>query len=383
MPKSAINLYELKRLLDNPIKIHSLTTTKKTTHNQALDSLKFIFSVIIVYYHLLHSNMKGCIGGTELYKVLSHACDGSCLIVECFLIIAGYFIYKTSVAGRQNFAAFTLSRFVRLWPVFAFYVLCAWALSGYNLESAILDLSFLRCTGISLEYKGIIWYIPPFFWCSVLLYAILRVFRKESALFIIAILTYLAYCFNLNNLNGEVGRHVIYSWLSLGMLRVLGGLGFGIMIAAGKECFCKAGATPTVSIGKTLCFSLIELICLSLLTYQFLIGKVFSNAMTTVIVFAILFSVMTSGGGYVSKLFSWAPLARLGKYCYSIYVMQQIAFWCMAKTIWKWSRDYWMGEPGIALVVSTLIAVGIGIITYHLVEQPCANWYKRRRMSRA
>ena len=54
-----------------------MTTTKKTTHNQALDSLKFIFSVIIVYYHLLHSNMEGCIGGTELYKVLSHACDGS------------------------------------------------------------------------------------------------------------------------------------------------------------------------------------------------------------------------------------------------------------------------------------------------------------------
>lgn len=357
-----------------------MTTTQKSTHNKAVDSLKFIFSVIIVYYHLLHSNMKGCIGGTALYKELSAACDGSGLIVECFLIIAGYFIYKTYVAGRQNFVQFTISRLVRLWPVFAFYVLCTWVLSGYKLESAILDLSFLRCTGISLEYKGIIWYIPPFFWCSILLYAILRLFQKEKALFIIAILTYLAYCFNLNTLKGGVGRHVVYTWLSLGMLRVLGGLGIGIMIAAGKEYFCKAEATPTCSRCRAICFTLIELVCLTLLTHQFLIGRMFSNAMTTVIVFVILFSVMTSGGGYVSRLLSWAPLANMGKYCYSVYVIQQVAFNIMNKTLWKWEG---VAEiPMLAVAVSTIVAVAIGIITYYLVEQPCASWHKRCVQSR-
>lgn len=273
-----------------------MSIIKQTAHNKALDSLKFIFSVIIVYYHLLHSNMKGCIGNTETYKTLSVACNGSGLIVECFLVMAGFFIYRTFISGRQDLAKFTISRIVRLWPVFAFYVLCTWALQSYSLENIILDLSFLRCTGISLEYKGIIWYIPPFFWCSILLYAILRLFQKEKALFIIAILTYLAYCFNLNTLKGGVGRHVVYTWLSLGMLRVLGGLGIGIMIAAGKEYFCKAEATPTCSRCRAICFTLIELVCLTLLTHQFLIGRMFSNAMTTVIVFVILFSVMTSGG---------------------------------------------------------------------------------------
>ncbi len=352
-----------------------MSTCKKERHNKAIDSLKFIFSVIIVYYHLLHANMKGCIGGTELYKELSAACDGSALIVECFLIIAGYFIYKAYVAGRQDFVQFTLSRLVRLWPVFAFYVLCTCVLSGYKLESAILDLSFLRCTGISLEYKGIIWYIPPFFWCSILLYATLRLFQKEKALFIIAILTYLAYCFNLNNLKGGVGRHVVYSWLSLGMLRVLGGLGIGILMAAGKEYFCKAGATPAVSRCKAICFTLIELVCLTLLTHQFLISRVFSNAMTTIIVFAILFFVMTSGGGYASRLLSWEPLANMGKYCYGIYVMQQVAFNIMNKTLWKWGG---VAEEALAVAASAMVAVVIGIITYHLVEQPCTKWYKKR-----
>lgn len=352
-----------------------MSTCKKERHNKAIDSLKFIFSVIIVYYHLLHANMKGCIGGTELYKELSAACDGSALIVECFLIISGYFIYKAYVAGRQDLVQFTLSRLVRLWPVFAFYVLCTCVLSGYKLESAILDLSFLRCTGISQEYKGIIWYIPPFFWCSVLLYATLRLFQKEKALFIIAILTYLAYCFNLNNLKGGVGRHVVYSWLSLGMLRVLGGLGIGILMAAGKEYFCKAGATPAVSRCKAICFTLIELVCLTLLTHQFLIGRMFSNAMTTIIVFAILFFVMTSGGGYASRLLSREPLANMGKYCYGIYVMQQVAFNIMNKTLWKWGG---LAEPRLAVAASAMVAVVIGIITYHLVEQPCARWYKRR-----
>ena len=356
---------------------------KQVQHYPAIDSLKFIFSVIIVYFHLLHSNMKGTIGTTNVYAMLSKACDGSGLIVECFLIIAGFFIYRTFLAGRQTLAGFSVSRVVRLWPVFAFYVLCAWALTSYTLENTILDLSFMRCTGISLEYKGIIWYIPPFFWCSILLYAILRVLEKEKALLVVALLTYAAYCLNLNNLTGGVGRRVVYSWVSLGMLRVLGGLGVGVLIGAGKEylkgCFNSGPANRWSLVGTTI----VELVCLSLLTCHCVVGSLFGNAATAVILFSILFIMMTGSGGLISRCLGWAPLAKLGKYCYSIYVMQQIAFWCMAKTIWKWGKVYWMSEPVLAVAVSTLIAVVIGIITYYLVEQPCANWYKRRKMNRA
>lgn len=355
---------------------------KQVQHYPAIDSLKFIFSVIIVYFHLLHSNMKGTIGTTDVYTMLSKACDGSALIVECFLIIAGFFVYRTFLAGRQTLAGFSVSRVVRLWPVFAFYVLCAWALTSYTLENSILDLSFMRCTGISLEYKGIIWYIPPFFWCSILLFAIMRVLGKERALLVVALLTYVAYCLNLNNLKGGVGRHVVYSWVSLGMLRVLGGLGVGILIGAGKEYLNGSFSSGTMSRWRFMGNSIVELTCLSMLIYNFIIVRLFGNTATVVILFSLLFIIMTNGGGIVSRCLGWAPLAKLGKYCYSIYVMQQIAFWCMARTIWKWGKAYWLSEPVLAVAVSTLIAVAIGIITYYLVEQPCANWYKRRKMNR-
>lgn len=342
-----------------------------------LDSLKFIFSVIIVYFHLLYNNMQSCIGSTETFKELKAMTAGSGRVVECFLIIAGYFIYSAANKNKNTISSFIVSRIIRLWPVFAFYVLCTWLICGYSLENAILDLCFLRCTGVSLSFAGIIWYIPPFFWCSILLFGILRIFQKEKALIFIAILTYLSYCVNINHLNGDLGRETISNWLSLGMLRVLGGLGIGIFVGLCKETIEKR-STQTNEAGWTFwVYSVIEIICIGVLGYHFVIGKLFGNAVCCVILFSLLFYSLISNGGILNKVLSWGPLSNMGKYCYSIYVMQQVSFDILRFSAWKPHQNLCIEYPELAISVSTIFAVFIGIITYHLIEKPSIGLFKQ------
>ena len=351
--------------------------------NKSLDSLKFLFSIAIVYYHILHSNMERVIGTTGAYQTLSEACGSGHLIVECFLIIAGFFLYSTYRKGISNIPDFAVSRLVRLWPAFIFQIAIILILSGYKFEALILDVCLLRCTGISLAHQGICWYIPPFFWCSVFLFSILQILRKESALLLIAVLTYLAYCVNLNSTNGDLGRHVVFSWCSLGVLRVLGGLGAGLLIAAGIEYFQGSDKPEKVSRTRYIWYSIAELVCIALLTCQFLVYRIFTNAATTVVIFSYLLIIIVKGGGVVSKLLGRDSIAGMGKYCYCIYVMQQAAFVIMRKTTWKWNKELWMNLPVLSIIVTTIFSIALGVFAYHLVERPCSNWYKRRKTAKS
>lgn len=349
---------------------------------RSIESIKFLFSIVIVYFHLFYSNIKPYIGTTPLFQELAKATSQSGLIVECFLIIAGYFLY-TGLQRKpdKGLSTYVSDRVLRLWPVFAFYVACSCFLSRYSLENIILDLCFLRCTGLSLEFKGIIWYIPPFFWCSLLMFAILKNFSKAKALLLISILTYLAYVTNLNHLNGGLGRHVVHGWLSLGMLRVFGGLGIGVILGAIREkwgvIYIEREKVVFYRDPRFLFLSAVELTTLSFLTWNFLVARIFTNAFTTVIIFSILFLSLLSSGGVVSRILSWKPLAYCGRYCYSIYVMQQVAFWIMARAYWKTHTQIMQQHPGWSIALSLLFSVLVGIATYYLVEAPAVALWKR------
>lgn len=244
----------------------------------------------------------------------------------------------------------------------------------------MLDLSFLRCTGLSLAYKGIIWYIGPFFWASLLVYAVLKCLDRGKALLLIAILTYFCYAVNINIYNGGLGREVRLEILSTGFLRVLGGLCIGVLLGAVKDAF-GSGETHRVSGGRLRfwAISLVELLSMGLLMYNMLVERLFGNGFTTVILFAVLFLCLVSSGGMVTRLLSWRPLAYTGRWCYSIYVMQQVAFFAMARGYWKSHTELMQQYPGWSIGVSTLVAVLIGIATYYLVEAPIVKIYKYRK----
>ncbi|MCD7753520.1 MAG: acyltransferase family protein [Clostridiales bacterium] len=207
------------------------TESPDSGHNRSVDGLRFLLSVAIVYFHILHSNVIPYTGEQQLYVRLQEMSDKAWLIVECFLILGGYFIYHSyRNKPERPWGDFAIGRVVRLWPVFACYTVISVVFFRQDFYDAFLDLFFLRCTGLSLINSGIVWYIGPFFWCSLLLYALLKQVSPARHGLMLGIITYLCYVMNVNCYNGSVGRSVEYGFVSMAMLRVMGGLCLGCLL---------------------------------------------------------------------------------------------------------------------------------------------------------
>ena len=334
-----------------------------------LDSLKFIFSVVIIYFHLVRSIPKW-VGNSDFFSQLAQDCKGCHLIVECFLIIAGAFIYSGYKRHQKSFIDFSISRIVRLWPVMFVYVVSIGLLRNVRLESLLADLFFLRCTGLSLENKEIVWYISPFFWGSLFIFAALQAFKQKISLLLFAVIAWIAYSININYLGGNVGREIVYSWLSLGMIRCIAGLCVGVLLAALQEAYqINYQQFPKTQL-VFLFSSIVEITCCGLLIYIFFVDKIILNSFIVIVLFSFLLLSFTSlkGGGCISFLLRNNFLSSFGKYCYSIYVMQLPSFIILEKTLWK--KPWFWESSAIGLFLSLLFSVGIGISVYYLIEKP-------------
>ena len=96
-----------------------------------IEFLRFGFSLIIVYFHILHSNIIPFTGGHGTYLDLQYWCRMAEILVNAFLIIAGYFLYTSWARSPEKpFIEFALHRFFRVWPVFAFYMVCFTFMNG-------------------------------------------------------------------------------------------------------------------------------------------------------------------------------------------------------------------------------------------------------------
>lgn len=58
-----------------------------------IECLRFLFSLIIVYYHLLHASIVSRSPVPYAYDVFKVSSSSAYIAVEAFLIIGGYFTY--------------------------------------------------------------------------------------------------------------------------------------------------------------------------------------------------------------------------------------------------------------------------------------------------
>lgn len=149
-------------------------------HN--VEFLRFIFALIIVYFHILHNNIMRFIGSNQDYVTLAQLSNKAGYIVECFFIISGYFLYKNlNNLNSIETPKFIWKKFVRLWPVLVFSLIIEVLFFRLNIYTAIFNSVFLQCIGLSLDYKGINWYISPLFWTLIFYYAVFKNFDNKKA----------------------------------------------------------------------------------------------------------------------------------------------------------------------------------------------------------
>lgn len=341
---------------------------------------------MIVFMHILNRNIMPYTGGRGAYETMQRMTIESRFLVECFLIIAGYFLYgsfcKRQKSDDVSFIEFAFDKVARLWPVLAVSVIFSIFFEKLNAQNVLMDLMFLRCTGISETTKGIIWYVGPFFWGSLLVYGILKCFDKSKAALIFSVLAYFGYAININT-GGGLGRDVVLSFICLGLFRVISGISVGCLVAMGREAYIERFGSPDDSSKiHTLLISVIELASFIVLMLYCLAGCIsFSNPFSIVIIFTVLFLCLLDGRGIISKITNNKVLAYPGRFAYSIYVMQQSAFYILSKTFWQ-NSGFLYDHPVMSMLISTALTVIFGVITYYLIEAPAVKLYKKWKTRR-
>lgn len=321
-----------------------------------------------------------------LYFELAGMNDYSSNIVICFFILSGFFLYQSFQANPDRcIFEYIVSRVVRLWPLMMIAFLLEALLSGQiNWNRTLINAFFLQCSGISLEFRGMMWYVSAFFFASIFLYSLLRSFSPRKSLLIIAVITYFSCVFMVNYFDGRIGgRETVFNIINIGTLRGIAFIGTGILLG---ECHIRisemTGVMPPAPSTQKFLFLMklvTEILCLRFLYRYFLQSRSPGNHIVLVLVFSILLLCMFSRNDPIGLFLNRKILGFGGKYAYAIYVMQGTGFLILKKTLWQ-SKAFVENVP-LALLISTMIILAIGIAGYYAVEMPCArlyqNWFRK------
>ncbi len=167
-------------------------------------------------------------------------------------------------------------------------------------------------------------------------------------------------------MQGGFGRTTVYGIVNLGLARALAGLGLGYLIGYSVQFYNKIIVFRNELV-KYLVGTVTEIFSFSFLMVYFLFGMDYKNDFIVVIVFCILFICFVNKIGGFSRLLDKNCFSILGRYAYSIYVMQQICFWILQKTLWQTTL---INQMSVCLSISLLFSIFVGIVVYHLIEKP-------------
>lgn len=356
-----------------------------------IDMIRFILSVILVYFHLLNTSIIPYVSDPK-YSELAKAIAVGRIEVVYFFIISGLFLYRSFQANpSRSVFEYMVDRVVRLWPVLALALVLEAVLTGTgNWQRLILDSVFLQCSGLSLEFKGILWYVSSFFFASIFLYAILRSCSQRAAGLLISLLSYFGMVLLVNYYEGRIGgRETVFYFLNMGVLRGVSFIGLGILTAMAYEKLAEMVTLAPLSAGsRRILFVLklaAELGLLAVVYGYYVIDGDTGNSMVLVVAFVAALLAMISENDPIGNVFNRKIFGLMGKYAFSIYVMQQSSFYILQKTLWR--SQALLSHVWLTLGISVAFSVGLGVAAYHLVEKPCASlyskWYRKYKAALA
>lgn len=82
--------------------------------------------------------------------------------------------------------------------------------------------------------------------------------------------------------------------------------------------------------------------------------------------------------GYFSRLLNNDFSVILGRYSYSIFIMHTIVLDLFKVYLWQSHKSFIIHYPILNLIIPIFVSIVVGILTYHCVERPAANYLKNK-----
>ena len=352
-----------------------------------IEFLRFIFTIAIIIGHAISFSKQ---------EIAFNYIGNPGFCVELFFIIAGYFLFYDikKQESNLNFTTkdFAIKKFARLMPVFVFACIMQILFYAIGLieqkfyfKYEFLNMLFIREIGINsfslvplrndiYSTNTNVWFIGPMFWTSLLFFYTLRNFDKKKVHLTIIILIFLSF--------------VLYCRTSLQhplsqLARAISGIGIGYFLAIFCDWY-KNNCNPNLTIKKNkIIFTILELLIL-LEIFNTIFKKQYSLDLNLyfMILFCVLLFSFVFNKGYIGQFLNNKFFGFMGKYCYSIYILQYIVQITIGKgnklmsTIWY--SNFRNNYPNLDLIISILIIIVFGIIAYYLVEQPFKKYIEKK-----
>lgn len=341
-------------------------------HLYNLDFLRVAFALIIVAGHIIYFLPFYGFKAPFSYHEFGALCDG-------FFILSGLFM-KHSIEKADDFYSYIKPKIIRLWPVLAFSVLCAYIVSKFKIIAFckydnLLTLTFINrafaefCTG-----NGCAWYVAVLFWCYALFFCVYKISGKEKFIYVTALISFAAYSvlFKQTNIYNMVPYGGMFTFF---MVRGIAGVSGGLLLS----CIKRPLHDSEINIIhlKNVFIGLIELTVLYSL-FRFCFTKQINFPVFCVFLYALIY-LFIKQQGLVSKFLSKKLWYHLGKYSYSIYMMQEIMWPLLNKFLWQNASFGMNNHPLAVFWISNLIIIIVGISTYYLIEKPAYRFDKDRR----
>ena len=344
-----------------------------------IDLLRFLFSIAIIWFHLIPTLIS--LSSTKTLLFFNRFSVSFGHLVICFFIMGGFFLFQ-SVHRETHHSVFTYAceRLARLWPMLAFVNIVDFLFSRQSFQDLLNNLFLLKSTGLTLEYTGYDWFVAPLFWASIFAYFVITLYPKQKAQFLLLLAVFIGYTININNNDGFFGRKTVLNLFSMGLMQALSSLCLGCLIAF---LFCSIDPSLMERLKRS---TSVKLFVTAL---EVLSGAVFfvyicsirqaESSSVFVITFSVFFSCIVSKLSYLRRLFHKPVFQTLGKYSYSVYLMQIVVFDVLKTTLW--TNPVFLNRSVLCSAVSILIFLIAGILGYYLIENPSLKLYKKIKKS--
>ncbi len=356
--------------------------TEKKEYFYNIDILRIALVILIVYYHFIRMSFAQDYDISLLHNLAKNVSYSGAIGNGALFIVSGYFLYSSFLRHKESFLVFATRKLIRFWPVLLFAVIImgilgVFGLTHFDIGQNILNLFLITRGGGGLTTKltnlNVTWFVCALFWCSLFYYALyISIKDKFKFNFITCLITYFGLVLYINSPLKDI--EVIHGIFSKGGTLAMSHIGLGMLINIFLSGFDKIKINYMIA-------SILEIGISVYLIWGCIFKKFQENYIFIIITFCILFVLFLLNSGMLSKILNNKIFSKIGRYAFAIYITQEISFVFFRNYLWKQAAMVTSHPVGI-IFLSIFCSVLLGIITYHLVEEPSVKFLKKNLLEK-
>lgn len=356
---------------------------KKAEKFKNVELLRFIMAWAIVGFHIVNAKVFDQYGLLFLKPYLMQGSSA----VSMFFVMAFFFLVLT-IKPKQSLWSFYKSKWLRMAPLIVAVSVVGYILHkcGYwewnwsaNIENCLMIHDWATAKHPSLgAFVHPAWFVAAYMLVGVFYVGLIKTIPTKFHPFILGILAYIAW--RINILSGQLPKYgTILGHFNIA--RAFFCLGIGYALAHAYRNYTNTPPPYYVSLGRSLCYTLLELVLVTFIVICLFVGCVnILSLFLVIIAFASLFWLFITKSGYLSRFLDRDWCVFLGRYAYAIFIVHILVLKAASLIVLPhckaWSIEHpWLVLSGIAAVTMMLAVLG-----YHWVETPIVRFFKNKRI---